>query len=76
MQRLFSTETGYVGSGPKKLQHGDILCILFGCPLPLVMRIQTDKSYGIVGAAYVHGIMNGEFLRDKESYTDVDFLIS
>jgi hypothetical protein len=72
---LFTTTSGYVGSGPKKIRSGDIVCILFGCAMPLVMRPRNNGTHRIIGAVYVDDIMSGEFLRDKASYTDSNFII-
>ena len=73
---LFTTTSGYVASAGMEVQSGDVLCILFGCFLPLVLRPQNDGTYIIVDAAYVEGIMEGEFLQDRSSYTDTEFVIS
>ena len=73
---LFTTTSGYIASAAMEVQSGDVVCILFGCPLPLVLRPQNDGTYIIVDAAYVEGIMEGEFLQDRSSYTDTEFVIS
>ena len=73
---LFTTTNGYAGSAVRELQHGDVVCILFGCALPLILRPQADGTHVIVDAGYVDGVMGGEFLRDKAHYTDTEFLIS
>ena len=38
---------------------GDKLCLILGCPIPLLLR-QTSNSYEVVGSAYVQGYMEGE----------------
>jgi hypothetical protein len=38
---------------------GEKLCLLHGCPLPLLPR-QADNSYMVVGSAYAQGYMEGE----------------
>ncbi|KAI4657410.1 uncharacterized protein J4E79_007483 [Alternaria viburni] len=73
---LFTTTSGYVASAGMKAQSGDVVCILFGSLLPLVLRPQNDGTYIIIDAAYVEGIMEGEFLEDRSSYTDTEFVIS
>jgi len=72
---LFSTTSGHVASATMEVQSGDVVCIFFGCLLPLVLRPQNDGTYIIVDAAYVEGIMGGEFLQDRSSYTDTEFVI-
>jgi hypothetical protein len=73
---LFTTTNGYVASASKEVQNGDEVCILFGCAMPLVLRPRNDGTYAIIDAAYVEGIMEGEFLQDKAQYTDTKFVIS
>jgi len=73
---LFTTTSGYIASATMEVQSGDVVCILFGCLLPLVLRPQNDGTYIIVDAAYVEEIMEGEFLQDRSSYTDTEFVIS
>jgi hypothetical protein len=73
---LFTTMNGYVAYSIKEAQVGDLVCILFGCAMPLVLRPQDDETYKIIHSAYVGDIMNGEFLQDKADYTDVEFVIS
>lgn len=42
---------------------GDIVSVIRGCDFPLLLRKdEVSQHYRIVGAAYVHGIMNGEVL--------------
>ena len=62
----FITERGYIGLGPRYLQPGDALCILFGARVPHVLRPRTEgqRGYLFVGEAYVHSIMDGEGIRD------------
>jgi hypothetical protein len=73
---LFTTTSGHVGSGPKSIRSGDVVCILIGCAMPLIMRPKDDGTHHIIGVVYVDGMMSGEFLGNKASYTDVDFVIS
>lgn len=70
-RRLFSYEgqPGGVyeigGVGPGNVQPGDIVCILFGCSVPIILRedeesIGSMKSYRLIGEGYVHRKMEGE----------------
>lgn len=43
-RRLFETEDGYLGLGPDDVQEGDIVVIIFGCPMPLIVR-DAGKRY-------------------------------
>ena len=45
----------------------DLICILFGCSVPIVLRQQKDAGTGeeyfqLIGECYIHGIMEGEAL--------------
>jgi hypothetical protein len=44
---------------------GDIICVLFGCSLPVVLR-KKNGYYNFLGECYVHGIMEGEAVRALE----------
>ena len=64
-RRFFLTRSGFVGMGPQKIQKDDIVVVVFGCHVPLVLR-EVEGCYKIIGECYVHGIMNGELVRDLE----------
>lgn len=58
------------GLAPPKTANGDIICILFGCSVPVVLRKcepnnAMDDKYTFVGECYVHGMMDGEALPKK-----------
>lgn len=62
---LFNTDRGTMGAGPPKLEEGDIICILYGGPVPYVLRpTAVPGEYKFVGDCYLHGQMHGEALRD------------
>jgi hypothetical protein len=78
-RRLFSTASGYVGLGPQTLRSGDVLTVIYGCPLPLVLRpvdIAANKCE-LAGACYVHDIMDGAAFRQHQASgrKDVKFLL-
>ncbi|CZR52699.1 uncharacterized protein PAC_02576 [Phialocephala subalpina] len=62
-RKLFSTQKGLLGLGPGILKAGDTCCILFGAPVPIVLR-RVGHHYKLVGEAYVHGVMKGEAMVD------------
>ena len=54
---------GRFGLGPDKAQEGDLVCILFGCSVPVVLRkILTTHGpvYTLVGEAFIYGMMEGQ----------------
>ncbi|KAI1415543.1 HET-domain-containing protein [Hypoxylon sp. FL1857] len=70
-QSFFTTTSGFVGTCAPGSRRGDVIAILFGSPVPFVLRpqletIRTAKgekpTHCLVGASYVGGIMNGEMV--------------
>ncbi|OQO03798.1 hypothetical protein B0A48_10438 [Cryoendolithus antarcticus] len=49
------------GLGPSDSQFGDIVCILYGCTVPCLLRECADSpgSYRLIGECYVYGLMDG-----------------
>ncbi|KAH9903949.1 heterokaryon incompatibility protein-domain-containing protein [Xylariomycetidae sp. FL2044] len=71
---LFRTRTGRVCAGPREMKVGDLVTILWRSDAPIVLRDEGDGYHSYVGEAYVHGIMDGEFL-DGKPETEVFNLI-
>lgn len=42
---LFITEAGHSGLGPTTMKTGDEICIILGCSVPLVLRLQDVPQY-------------------------------
>jgi hypothetical protein len=64
---FFITEKGHMGLGSKVLQVGDLVCVLFGGRAPFTLR-PMHEYFKLVGpAAYVHGIMEGEVIKQWEA---------
>ncbi|KAK4215144.1 hypothetical protein QBC37DRAFT_419730 [Rhypophila decipiens] len=65
--RPFLTCRGWVGRGPAEMKAGDVVVILWGCRLPIVLRPcggdADDQKYQLVGDAYIHKLMDGEFVQ-------------
>ena len=45
--------------GPKVLEVGDIVCVLFGGKMPFCLRPWGGHNL-LVGECYVHGLMDGK----------------
>ena len=65
MRRLIITKHDFLGLAPEMLKKRDLICILYGCSVPVVLRRMvdpvTDEEYfTFIGECYVHGIMDGE----------------
>lgn len=57
---LFTTEKGYLGTGPELIRDGDRIAVFAGICMPLVLRPVEEGRFRLVTHAYVHGIMYGE----------------
>ena len=70
------------GLGPEESETGDIVCVLYGCSVPVVLRVAEKQRvdgkvlHEVVGEAYVHGIMDGEFMTGKWMDLAVEFYLS
>jgi Heterokaryon incompatibility protein (HET) len=60
-RQLIRTREGLIGSAPEMTRVDDHMCVLLGCPQPLIIR-KVEKHYLIVGVCYVFGIMHGEVM--------------
>lgn len=64
-RKLAITEKGYIGLVPAETERGDLVCVLYGGQMPFILRaIEGSEKYELIGEAYVHGIMDGEALRE------------
>jgi hypothetical protein len=59
------TAKGYFVLGPKVLEVGDVVCVLFGGKMPFCLR-PWGRYYRLVGECYVHGLMSGEAMEMLE----------
>jgi hypothetical protein len=65
----FVFTTGMGGSfclTPKPTEDGDWICILFGCPMPVILRPVEDGKLILVTDCYVEGMMHGEAIEMME----------
>jgi len=60
----------FIGITPEKSQIYDIICIFFGCSVPVVLRpIENTGEFTFIGECYVHGVMDGEAVDPMPSGT-------
>jgi hypothetical protein len=63
------TESGLMGIVPPLTKIGDHLCLILGFEMPMLLREDTGCTgkgeYQLVGACYIHGIMDGEMLGNE-----------
>lgn len=72
--RFFITNTGLIGRGPVDVAPGDEVFILLGGNMPFILRRSNLSTYApeigsfhtLVGDAYVHGIMDGEYVDEPK----------
>ena len=54
----------YFGLASQKTEVNDLVCILFGCTVPVILRERYDQVHGVyhefIGESYIHGKMDGE----------------
>jgi heterokaryon incompatibility protein (HET) len=62
---FFITQSGFIGVGPHGSKKGDHVVVIYGASVPFVLREKEEQIYHLVGQCYVHGIMQGEALKDK-----------
>lgn len=62
-RRLFATDNGHLGMGPRQMAPGDVVVILWGGAVPFVLRRRPQgDGYWLIGECYVHGVMFGELI--------------
>jgi len=61
---LCVTAKGFLAAVPYTTEAGDRIAIFSGGDVPFVLRPNEDSTYRLVGACYVHGIMDGEAFPD------------
>ena len=66
-RRLVVTDSGYIGLVQRSCVVGDSIFILMGSDMPCVLRKLETGTYAFQGEAYVHGIMDGEYLLKRFS---------
>ncbi len=65
-RRPFITENGYVGLRPEHLDKDDVVVVFLGARFPYILRKSLLVGWTLVGEAYVHGIMYGEFMEEEK----------
>ena len=67
---FFVTQKGYIGLGPTTCRPGDHICLLFGSPLPFMLRpvrTRVGTAYQLLDEVYLEGIMHGEGMSEYEA---------
>ncbi|KAI9702711.1 MAG: hypothetical protein M1820_006095 [Bogoriella megaspora] len=86
-RKFFVSEQGYMGLGPPEMQDGDLIVVLVGGHTPFIIRKANKQEvdansgrkqcYTLIGDCYVHGIMDGEAMKDvqEEGQLEQFFLV-
>jgi hypothetical protein len=76
---FITTTTGYFGLAPQKTKPGDLACIVYGADVAFILRKPKpelgDVPGSFVGEAYIHGIMQGEYLKKAKGEDFTGFWI-
>jgi hypothetical protein len=67
-RNLFITSKDGLGIAQDSVLEGDLICILFGCSIPVILR-EIDGHYILISEACVSGYMYGEGIEDLEQGT-------
>ncbi|CAI6095947.1 unnamed protein product [Clonostachys chloroleuca] len=59
-RKAFTATDCSMGLGPDVLRPGDLVCVLFGGPVPYILRPFRGNEYHFVGECFVPGHMDGE----------------
>jgi hypothetical protein len=71
-QDLDDDSKSLFGLGSRYIREGDLVCILFGCSVPVILRekrLSEDSHFEFMGECYIHGKMDGEALAGMEKKT-------
>lgn len=78
MMRTHATHR--VGLVSYEARVGDMICVLYGCSVPVILRPWQEKTksgYQIIGECYVEGIMDGQTMIERcssgETVSSEDF---
>lgn len=65
-RRIVRTGRGYFSLAPGETKVDDYVALLKGADMPLIIRSAGVDRWKIMGAAYVHGFMDGEMFDDAK----------
>ncbi|EEU40054.1 uncharacterized protein NECHADRAFT_99083 [Fusarium vanettenii 77-13-4] len=65
--RLTVTHSGHIGLAPAAARKGDLVCVLYGCSVPVLLRqSEFGDSFTFVGECFLDGFMEGEGLEQPD----------
>jgi hypothetical protein len=74
-RRLTKTSNNRMGLVPEETRKDDLVIILLGCSVPVVLR-PVRNCNKLISEAYIHGIMEGEAMREEgaDEFQDFDLI--
>ncbi|MCJ1390761.1 hypothetical protein MMC18_003622 [Xylographa bjoerkii] len=72
---LKSEDERCFGLAPTRAEVNDIICILYGCSVPVILRehrTQTATFFEFIGESYVHGMMDGQAMSGKRKQQEFE----
>jgi hypothetical protein len=64
---LMTSSTARLGMVPEGAMKGDLVCILFGCSVPVLLRRTKDEdSFTVIGECFLDGCMAGEAIGQSD----------
>ncbi|KAF2180118.1 hypothetical protein K469DRAFT_797103 [Zopfia rhizophila CBS 207.26] len=64
------------GLGSRYIKEADLVCILFGCSVPVILRKHREDTgasyFEFIGECYIHGRMDGEALACMDEVSIID----
>lgn len=74
-RRFFRSEEGRFGWAIDGVREGDLVVVLYGCDYPIIVREDEQKKARIIGDCYIHGLMDGEAMKENLAFAEADFEI-
>ncbi|TQN70829.1 hypothetical protein CSHISOI_04636 [Colletotrichum shisoi] len=71
--RFFRSADGRFGRAVDGTGPGDRVVMVYGCDYPFILGDAGRGSWGIIGDCYIHGLMDGERIESKASFTEMEF---
>ncbi len=67
---MFVTAQGYLGLGHEGFEAGDVVCVFSGDETPFLLgqsTIENETAFRFLSECYVHGVMDGEAMKDTST---------
>jgi hypothetical protein len=58
-----TTHNGNIGLARRYAKQDDLICILFGCSIPVLLWPRSNHGYEVIGEYYIQDFINGEAIK-------------